>query len=440
MHAPPEIAVGIVGGGIAGLAIALALQRSGRSCVVFEKDVHVDVRAQGYGLTLQQGGRAMRALGLADVVPAAGVASSSHFIFDSSGRLVLFWGSPSQVGADKWDPSRNCHIARQTLRKSLLEALDENFVRILWGSSVSSISQENEKVLVTAVKYAQPSDMKTRHEFDVLIGCDGLRSVVRDLCISESCRFPLRYLHTFVMLGIVPNEDYALLHDRMLQMSDPLGTRIFVMPFDSSRSMWQLSWPMENEDDALALSRSGSAALKAKALALCAEFSGCVVDVLTATSENFVTGYPVYDRDPSIDFEMAYNRVTLAGDAAHPMSPFKGQGANQALIDAVDLGDCLSRARENIPESLRSYEAKMKKRTKAKVKASYEAIKELHCANFANVDYQLARRGYSDPEAFRDLILRLREEGASVMSSVDVLASCIERQNALTSRLGRDRK
>ena len=187
------------------------------------------------------------------------------------------------------------------------------------------------------------------------------------------------------------------------------------MPFAEGKSMWQLSFPME-EEDAKQLSAQGPAALKAKALERCSEWHDPIPLLLQSSSEDLISGYPVYDREllrsdqirsaseniattpEEIDDDKTKykSRVTIMGDAAHPMSPFKGQGANQALLDAVLLSRCLYRgflaeiecnnlssgensdSANKVPSELAKYEQQMLKKSGVKVKASAEAAKFLH--------------------------------------------------------------
>jgi len=149
--------------------------------------------------------------------------------------------------------------------------------------------------------------------------------------------------------------------------------------------MWQLSFPMKDEGLAKEISRQGPAALKQEALERCGKWHSPIPDILQKTPVDLVSGYPVYDRDLiTMDMLNTFTPgVTLIGDAAHPMSPFKGQGANQALLDALSLARSVVRAthkrnKTDIPTALEDYHAEMVERSAVKVKASAEAAQFLH--------------------------------------------------------------
>jgi hypothetical protein len=85
-EAAPLIA--IAGGGIGGAALAVALQQRGMRVVIYERDESFSARRQGYGLTMQQGGTALTKLGL----QPEGISSSSHFVFNTAGEILGFFG------------------------------------------------------------------------------------------------------------------------------------------------------------------------------------------------------------------------------------------------------------------------------------------------------------------------------------------------------------
>jgi 2-polyprenyl-6-methoxyphenol hydroxylase-like FAD-dependent oxidoreductase len=142
-----------------------------------------------------------------------------------------------------------------------------------------------------------------------------------------------------------------------------------------------------SEEEAKALSAKGAQALKEEACRR-AQWHKPIPQILSATLPAQISGYPVYDREllkPEL-LEKA-GAITLIGDAAHPMSPFKGQGANQALLDAQALArnisiacTALSKWREvGVREIvLTEFEEEMLARSASKVKDSAEAVELLH--------------------------------------------------------------
>jgi 2-polyprenyl-6-methoxyphenol hydroxylase-like FAD-dependent oxidoreductase len=202
---------------------------------------------------------------------------------------------------------------------------------------------------------------------------------------------PLRYLGCIVILGICSLGDLQSLDNSLLDLATVFQTangneRIYIMPYTSDSVMWQLSFPMP-EKEAKALSAQGAQTLKEEACRR-TQWHDPIPQILKATQQAMVSGYPVYDRallKPE-SLEKA-GSFTLIGDAAHPMSPFKGQGANQALLDALSLARGISkgcRSLSNLKEAgvrkgvLTEFESEMLERCLSKVNDSADAAQFLH--------------------------------------------------------------
>jgi 2-polyprenyl-6-methoxyphenol hydroxylase-like FAD-dependent oxidoreductase len=223
---------------------------------------------------------------------------------------------------------------------------------------------------------------------NVVVGCDGIRSPTRAY-LSPS---PLRFHGVFVMLGIAPHPpprgaDTQFDLASVFQTSDG-RTRFYSMPFSPTQYMWQLSFPI-GEAAGSALHAAGQAAMLAKAGSLCGGWHAAVPLLLSLTPASAVTGYNVYDRDVAADLRGRGEgaTATCVGDAAHPMSPFKGQGANQALVDALELARKLDGYwREGgedgdgavLEGRLGEFERSMMERAGKKVRKSREACEFLH--------------------------------------------------------------
>lgn len=377
--------VAIIGGGIGGMALAVACLHRGIPFTLYERDQDFNARSQGYGLTLQQASKAIQGLGIFSLIE--GVISTRHLVHSPEGTVIGEWGTRKWMKTDiKTSPKRsNVHIARQSLRLALLEQLGGNN-NVRWGHQLIDFKEDEGEVAL----HFQVNGKIKKTKADLVVGADGIRSAVRRLLIGEG-NSPLQYLGCIVILGICPLSSLHDLNSPLLDSATVFQTangneRIYVMPYASDAVMWQLSFPMP-EKEAKALSAKGTQALKDEACRR-TQWHHPIPQILMATQEDRISGYPVYDRallTPEL-FERS-EKMTLIGDAAHPMSPFKGQGANQALLDALALARAIFKGckplsnwrKAGIRKSvLTGFEAEMLERSATKVQDSAEAAQFLH--------------------------------------------------------------
>ncbi len=378
--------VAIIGGGIGGVALAVACLHRKIPFTLYERDDSFDARSQGYGLTLQQASKAMEGFGLFSL--EEGITSTRHVVHTVAGDIIGEWGMRKWMSTDRKKISKrtNIHIARQSLRLALLEQLGGHDT-IQWGHQFIDFKKTNtNKVHLNFLVNGKIKSCKA----DLVVGADGIRSSVRKLLIGEQ-RTPLRYLGCIVILGICPLDALSSLENPLLDAATVFQTangkeRIYMMPYTADAIMWQLSFPIP-EEKAKELSRLGPKALKKEACDR-TQWHDPIPQILTATQETQISGYPVYDRELlNSKLLEKEKQVTLIGDAAHPMSPFKGQGANQALLDALSLAREISigcRPLSNWKEIgirksvLTQFELEMLERSASKVKDSAKAAEFLH--------------------------------------------------------------
>ena len=378
--------VAIVGGGIGGVALGVACLHRGIPFTLYERDTSFDTRSQGYGLTLQQASKAIAAFGLVSLEGA--IVSTRHLVHTTKGKVVAEWGVRKWLEPDVKTSSKrtNIHISRQSLRLALLKQLKESD-SVQWGHKLIDFKKcENGSIDLDFEVEGRLKTTKT----DLVVGADGIRSTLRSLLIDDKSS-PMRYLGCIVILGICRLEDLGGLDNPLLDSATVFQTangneRIYVMPYDSNSVMWQLSFPMSQEE-ARMLSAKGPKALKKEAYER-TDWHDPIPQIVSSTPEELVSGYPVYDRallKPEL-FEKK-GAMTLIGDAAHPMSPFKGQGANQALLDALSLARGISKGCRPFSEwreigirkkVLIEFESEMLQRTAVKVKDSADAAEFLH--------------------------------------------------------------
>ena len=378
--------VAIIGGGIGGVALAVACLHRGIPFTLYERDSGFNERSQGYGLTLQQASKAIEGFGIFSL--KEGLISTRHVVHTTDGNIIGEWGVRKWVESDKRKPptKTNVHIARQALRLVLLEQLvGANVVQ--WNHQLLNYKETNNNTI--ALNFTVNGTPKSATA-NLVVGADGIRSPVRQQLIGDTTS-PLRYLDCIVILGICPLSALQSIESDLLDSATVFQTangneRMYIMPFNKDSVMWQLSFLML-ESEAKDLSAQGKKALKEEAIRR-TQWHHPIPQIVAATLETQVSGYPVYDRALlQADLLGQSENVTLIGDAAHPMSPFKGQGANQALLDALSLARGITRGcrpHSNWREIgirkrvLTEFETEMLDRSASKVKDSADAAQFLH--------------------------------------------------------------
>lgn len=372
--------IAIIGAGIGGVALAVACEHRGIPYTLYEKDQHFNARSQGYGLTLQQASKALKSFGIQQL--PKGIVSTRHVVHTPDGAIVGEWGMRKWLeNTDHNKPKHtNIHIARQELRNAFLNQLLQP-KNICWNHQLIDI--QHNKLLFKV------NDDIIEKNADLIIGADGIRSAVRNYILKNE--YPLRYLKCMVILGICPLEQLQNIQSALLDGATVFQTangqdRIYVMPFDENTVMWQLSFPIE-EENAITINQQGAIALKELAITK-TQWHSPIPQIISKTPVQLISGYPVYDRillDPA-SMKHAGN-ISLIGDAAHPMSPFKGQGANQALLDALLLANTITKNCSPLSDwqnkgirsvVLNEFEQEMIARSASKVKLSNEAANFLH--------------------------------------------------------------
>jgi 2-polyprenyl-6-methoxyphenol hydroxylase-like FAD-dependent oxidoreductase len=330
----------IIGGGIGGLATGIALRQAGLAVAVYERTP--TWQAVGAGLSLWPNAmHALRTLGLGTPMKALGTPQTDAVIRTWRGDPLSCLPA-SEMARRFGSPLIGIH--RADLQQLLLDALGADIVHL--GAECVGIEERDDGIHAT---FADGSCA----EGAVLIGADGLRSTVRAHLWGSA---PPRYAGYTAWRGVTPGGTQAVAGEWWGR-----GARFGAVPLNLGRVYWFAS---------VTASEGGADPPGERKRTLLRLFDGWdapVLALIAATDEAAILRNDIYDRNPLPRW--GRGRVTLLGDAAHPMTPNLGQGAGQALEDAVVLGACL-RAGSDPASALRTYEDKRRARTAAVVRQS----------------------------------------------------------------------
>jgi salicylate hydroxylase len=358
MRRAPRIA--IIGGGIGGLAAALALECRGAEIVVCEQSPALS--EIGAGLNLSPNAlKALRVLGVEDAV--IGIGSESDFLTIrswKSGRIIsrLRRGTfRAQFGAP------NLTVHRADLLDVLRGAL--NAVDIRLGARCLGVEARPRGALA---RFADGSAI----EADVIVGADGIHSVVRrSLFGPDAPRFTGCICWRGMASAAAVPRDIAVAegamwmgpHGHVVHYPVRRGELINIVAHFDSDAWTEESWTRECD-----------------LAELTTTYAGWHPDLLRLypCSARWYK-WALYDRDPPERWSKG--RVTLLGDCAHAMLPYLGQGAAMAIEDACVLAAAIARHADDLDTALLAYERARVPRARAAVQGSRERARENHLAS-----------------------------------------------------------
>ncbi len=341
--------IAIIGGGICGLALALNLKARGIACTVYERAA--ELKELGVGITLlPHAMREFTALGLADTLLKAGIENRDSCFFNRFGQLI--YKEPRGRFSGYEYPEVGIHRGRlhMTLYDAVRERLPDG---VETAHDCIGVEQDASGAII---RFRDPTNgaMREPVRADIAIACDGIQSAVRKQFYPDdkvvftgintwrgiTRHKPILGGRTYMRVGSILTGKiviYPIIDDidgegrqlinwmaeikRDIRHSNDWNTTGKLSDFYSLYENWQFDWL-----DVAALIRNADQILE----------------------------YPMVDKDPIAQW--SFGRVTLAGDAAHPMYPRGSNGSAQAVIDARVLADMLA-AEPDPVAALKAYEA-----------------------------------------------------------------------------------
>lgn len=346
----------VAGGGIGGLTTAIALRHQGIDALVLEQ---AEVMAEiGAGIQLASNAAiVLRELGLEQAMRAVGVKPQSYDYRDLRTGRMLYQAPLGDEAAERYGaPMYNIH--RADLVQILFDAVPAGAKRL--GARCVGVSQDKDGVEVRL----QTGEVLRA---DALVGCDGIHSAVRQHLRGNEEK---HFANILMWRSLIPAErlEGLGLEERGNYWFGPGRTLItyWVRPKNlysilasvPAHEVQRESWT-ESGDISEMLRSFDDAEPRARAM-------------LEQCKSTFITG--MYYRDP-ID-SWTSGRVTLLGDAAHPMVPFLAAGAGQSIEDAWTFARVLARRQNDVPGALLEYEQRRLPRT-TRIQAGARAVVKL---------------------------------------------------------------
>ncbi|KAJ5689849.1 hypothetical protein N7462_004241 [Penicillium macrosclerotiorum] len=379
--------VRIVGAGIVGLTLGQALKQKNIPFEIYERDESPDVRGQGWAITLHWAleymwqmlpEETLARIQAVQVDPEVARHDNGNFLF-----INLQTGEPKY----KIPPSVRWRVNREKMRRALLHGIEEH---VHWGRQVVDLDipvASNQVELI----FADRSTVKGL----IAVGVEGSRSMVRRVLrpdafnnspleikftgvavdlTSEQIK-PLRDMDPLLFQGCHPPTG-AFFWFSMLETPQVNGTA--GTDTEHYRAQICMSWPVKGPEDEVAASNEARLAnMKSRAQGFVAFLQEAVERIPAGTP---VTEIRLADWE-CLPWNNHGGRVTLAGDAAHAMTMYRGEAANHGLLDAyylVNAIEAIYNGTKTAPEAIGEFEDEMRARTSRAVRLSRQACYDAH--------------------------------------------------------------
>ncbi len=381
--------IAIIGGGIAGLAAALALRRRGVEVAVYEQAGELSEIGAGVQMT-PNAMKALFALGLEEAAMRVAFEPEGQVLRSwKSGRLI--YRAPVRGVFRDTFGAPHCSFHRADLLSVLAAPLPAGTVRL--DARCIAVESGGAGARSAAARFADGSEI----EADIVVGADGIHSTVRHLLFGAD---QPRFTGCLCWRGLVPvaRVPPGLIEPSSLNWMGPHGHVVhyyvrrgemvnFVAIHDTEE--WtEESWIREAD--------------RGELMATYADWHGNLLRLFECSDRYFKWG--LFDREPLSTWTRG--RVTLLGDSAHAMLPFLAQGAAMGIEDGVVLAEWVARLPDDLDAALRRYEAMRVPRSSRAVLGSRERGKQNHLPSpwsrfRRDIEYAARRLFYPDGTAHR---------------------------------------
>ena len=341
----------IVGGGIGGLTLALAVHASGAARRIRVFETAPEIKPLGVGINIgPHAVKELSALGLQDALVRRACLPTDYAFFTRHGQLVYRepWG---MAAGHQW-PHLSIH--RADLHGVLVAAVRERLGPDALILDHKCVGAEQDDSSVTARFAGADGTQRDSARGDVLVACDGIHSVVRTQFYPDEG--PFCYRGTNLWRGATRIQPY--LTGASIARVGARHSTIIVYPIRNNIDMagnQLVNWVLELESEVAVPVDWNKPGRLEDFYPLFQDWSFDWLDVAALIrNADVILSYPMVDRDP-LD-RWTFGRITLLGDAAHPMYPQGGNGGAQTIIDAATLGRLL-RSEPDGPAALAAYEA-----------------------------------------------------------------------------------